>query len=136
MLVVIPLLTTACSDGAAPPDAPVALPAKTAPDDHPADRWLGTWRGPEGSSLRLSGGAGRYDITVQDLDGPRGFRGVEADEGIRFERNGRQVVIRASDGAGTGMKWLGDKSDCLTLQPGEGYCRDRRPVRQACLRPA
>jgi hypothetical protein len=32
-------------------------------------------------------------------------------------------VLRATDGAGTGMKWLADKTDCLVVAPGEGFCR-------------
>jgi hypothetical protein len=32
--------------------------------------------------------------------------------------------IRATDGPATGMKWLSDKSNCLTIRSGEGYCRD------------
>ncbi len=38
--------------------------------------------------------------------------------------NGPEGTIRATSGAETGMKWLSDKLDCLTIRPGEGYCRD------------
>ncbi len=29
-----------------------------------------------------------------------------------------------TNGAETGMKWLSEKANCLTISPGEGYCRD------------
>jgi len=33
-------------------------------------------------------------------------------------------TIRATDGAGTGMKWLADRKDCLVVTVGsEGFCR-------------
>ena len=89
-----------------------------------ADLWLGQWNGPEGTFLRLTGAAGKYEITIQNLDGPQQFQGRAVDDQIRFERNGVKESIRATNGAGTGMKWLSDKSDCLTVRPGEGYCRD------------
>ena len=33
-------------------------------------------------------------------------------------------TITATDGEATGMKWLLDKQNCLTVRSGEGYCRD------------
>ncbi|WP_059413635.1 hypothetical protein [Cupriavidus basilensis] len=88
------------------------------------DEWLGKWTGPEGTFLELVGGHGKYDVTVQNLDGPRKFEGRYADGGIEFDRDGTREVIRATDGAETGMKWLADKKNCLTVRAGEGYCRD------------
>jgi len=88
------------------------------------DEWLGKWTGPEGTHLDLSGGHGKYEVTVQNLDGPRKFEGRYTDGGIEFDRDGTREVIRATDGAGTGMKWLTDKKNCLTVRLGEGYCRD------------
>jgi len=88
------------------------------------DRWLGQWKGPEGTFLRLTGGTGKYEITIQNLDGPRKFPGSAVDGQIQFERDGVKESIRATNGAETGMKWLSDKSNCLTVRPGEGYCRD------------
>ena len=29
-----------------------------------------------------------------------------------------------TDGDATGLKYLAGKKDCLTVEPGEGYCRD------------
>lgn len=88
------------------------------------DKWLGQWNGPEGTFLRLEGGEGRYEITIQDLDGPRTYQGSTVGDQVHFDRNGKTESIRATNGVETGMKWLSDKSDCLTIRPGEGYCRD------------
>lgn len=93
-------------------------------DSTATDEWLGQWNGPEGTFLRLEGGQGAYEITIQDLDGPRSYRGTAVGAQIQFDRNGETESIRATDGKETGMKWLSDKSDCLTVRPGEGYCRD------------
>jgi hypothetical protein len=88
------------------------------------DAWLGDWRGPEGTLLTLAGGQGAYRVTVRDLDGPRSFDAHAVDGGIAFERDGRMETIRATDGVGTGMKWLMEKRDCLVIRPSEGFCRD------------
>jgi hypothetical protein len=89
-----------------------------------ADKWLGKWIGPEGTFLQLAGGDGKYQITIQNLDGPRTFEGVAVGDQIVFERNDVKESLRATKGAETGMKWLSEKSDCLTVRLGEGYCRD------------
>ncbi len=88
------------------------------------DKWLGKWSGPEGTSLQLSDGGGKYKIIIQNLDGPRTFTGIAAGDQIEFVRDGVKESLRATNGAETGMKWLGEKSDCLTVRVGEGYCRD------------
>lgn len=109
-----------------PADTPSAPTAKV-PDTQATfapDRWLGTWNGPEGTFLKLTGGGGQYEVTVQNLDGPRTFPGKAMGDGIEFERDGAKEVLRATHGAETGMKWLIDKKDCLTVRSGEGYCRD------------
>ena len=107
-------LTFLLSEERAP--RPAARPA--------ADEWLGRWNGPEGTYLLLEGGNGRYTVTIQNLDGPRRFDGVAAADGIRFERDGIAESLHATDGAGTGMKWLSEKVDCVAVRVGEGYCRD------------
>ena len=89
----------------------------------PAD-WVGAWNGPEGTFLRLDGGTGVVEITIQNLDGPRSFQGSVIGGQIHFVRDGVKETIRPTNGAETGMKWLADKSNCLTIRPGEGYCRD------------
>jgi hypothetical protein len=89
-----------------------------------ADGWLGQWDGPEGTFLRLSDGDdGRYEVTVRNLDGPRTFAGTAAGDGITFERDGVVERLGATDGPGTGMKWLAEKSECLVVRAGEGWCR-------------
>ena len=39
-------------------------------------------------------------------------------------RDGVRESLRPGSGVETGMKWLQDKSDCLVVKPGEGYCRE------------
>jgi hypothetical protein len=72
---------------------------------------------------RLEGGLGKYTVTIQNLDGPRTFQGSASQGRVQFVRDGVAETIHASDGTATGMKWLADKSDCLTVRTGEGYCR-------------
>jgi len=107
---------SACGERSPEPAAPAAPAA-------PTDRWLGQWTGPEGTFLELAGGQGRYEVTVRNLDGPRTFAGSAVDGGIAFDRDGAREILRATDGAGTGMKWLAGKKDCLALKAGEGWCR-------------
>ena len=89
-----------------------------------ADQWIGRWSGPEGTFLQLAGGNGKYEVTIQNLDGPRTFQGSAAGNQVAFERNGVKESLRATNGTETGMKWLSEKSECLTVRAGEGYCRD------------
>lgn len=106
---------------AASTPAPASMPAPAAPA---TDKWLGKWNGPEGTFLNLAGAEGKYQVTVQNLDGPATFPGTAAGDTIAFERSGIKETIRAGSGADTGMKWLSEKKDCLVVKPGEGYCRD------------
>lgn len=87
------------------------------------DKWLGKWVGPEGTFLLLTGGNGKYEITIQNLDGPLHYQGTTVDGQIQFMRNDMIETIRATNGEETGMKWLSDKSNCLTIRSSEGYCR-------------
>jgi hypothetical protein len=88
------------------------------------DAWVGRWNGPEGTYLEVAGAGGVYEITVKDLDAARTFRGVAAGDRIELERDGATESLRATDGDETGMKWLAGKTNCLTIKPGEGFCRD------------
>lgn len=122
--VVLALLATGCQD-----HTPNSASIESASSAHSnpvqaTDRWLGKWIGPEGTFLLLAGGNGKYNVTVQNLDGPQTFHGVTAGDRIAFERNGMKEQLRATNGAETGMKWLSEKSNCLTVRVGEGYCRD------------
>ena len=88
------------------------------------DAWIGRWNGPEGTYLEIAGAAGAYEITVKDLDAARTFNGAAAGNRIEFRRDGTAESIRATTGDETGMKWLAGKTNCLTINAGEGYCRD------------
>jgi len=124
----------ATRDAAKPEDAlPPALPPPELEPAEPvandlgtpvADNWVGEWRGPEGTSLRIAKQEVGYEVVVTNLDGPRSFHGVAAEDVLQFERDGATETLHAGDGAATGMKWLAGKKDCLVVKPGEGYCRD------------
>ena len=105
--------------------SPSANSESASPASNPLDGWQGTWNGPEGTYLKLIAKPdSRYEVAIKNLDGERLFEGVGSGDQIDFTRDGRQEQIRATDGNATGMKWLAGKSECLTVKPGEGYCRD------------
>jgi hypothetical protein len=86
--------------------------------------WLGSWIGPEGTSLLVSRTApNQYDVTVRSLDGVTTYPGVWGHDEIDFIREGRTEHIRAGTGTDTGMKWLLEKKNCLVIKLGEGFCR-------------
>lgn len=124
------LVMVACRPTEAPPvapSAPVPAPPPPAASAPATDPWAGRWNGPEGTYLQITAqGGGRYRIAVRNLDGERSFDGSAGEGGLppRFERDGQAEQLRPTDGAGTGMKWLDGKRDCLMVRPGEGYCRD------------
>jgi hypothetical protein len=98
---------------------PTAVPA--APD-----ALLGRWIGVEGMYLVVAPGTapGRYALEMQwDLDHRGRFAGTRAGDAIVFTRDGAQRTLRRTTGTATGLRYLADKSDCLTVMPGEGYCR-------------
>lgn len=113
------------SGGAAHPSDIPGPAGREAPAANP-DHWPGRWRGPEGTFLLIApvSALGDYALTIQNLDGPTRYTGRRAGDTIAFTRQGSPATIRATDGPGTGMKWLQDKRHCLVIQPGEGYCRD------------
>ncbi|HEU4618654.1 MAG TPA: hypothetical protein VFV10_11455 [Gammaproteobacteria bacterium] len=113
-------------DGAGSPGASSdATASPSAEARHPdPDAWVGRWTGPEGTYLDMRHEAGGYAITIKDLDAARTFEGAAAAAGIEFERDGVRETLHATDGDGTGMKWLAGKQNCLTVRRGEGYCRD------------
>lgn len=118
------LIVTSCSDRSAGSAQEKAASPVTSAEAPASDKWLGKWTGPEGTFLQLTGGSGKYAVTIQNLDGPRTFPGKAVKTGIAFERDGVREVIRASNGVETGMKWLTEKSNCLTVRTGEGFCKD------------
>ncbi|MGE3866908.1 MAG: hypothetical protein AB7G04_08335 [Hyphomonadaceae bacterium] len=116
----------ACSP---PPQAPSsAPPAPEAGVKMPApatDAWIGRWPGVEGNYLDIAAGAapGVYAITEGTLDGVKTHVGAAQDRTIVFEENGVRKTIRAGAGGDTGLKWLADKTDCLVIESGRGFCR-------------
>ena len=126
LLAVACLLLAACSkdDPATPPAAVAAPEMATLADSAVTDKWIGKWTGPEGTFLRLTGGKGSYEVSIENLDGLRKFEGKRVAEEIHFQRDDKWETIRATDGPGTSMKWLAKKKDCLLVRVGEGFCRD------------
>ena len=124
MIAVAFLLAAGCDSPQVPP-APTASaePAAASVPAVPPD-WLGRWTGPEGSWLEITRTGDTYTVTVMNLDGARSFPGIVDAQGLSFERDGVRETIHPSDGAGTGMKWLAEKTNCLRIKAGEGYCRD------------
>lgn len=122
--VTVAMLVAGCNDRAAGSVQVIAGNSTGTTTAPVTDKWLGKWTGPEGTFLQLIGGNGKYEVTVQNLDGPRTFQGKVAGDQIEFERDGVKELLRATDGAQTGMKWLSEKTNCLTVRAGEGYCRD------------
>ena len=94
------------------------------PDEWPTDRLIGQWNGPEGTFLRIGGQDGKYIVTIQNLDGQGHYNGRAVEGQIQFERNGVTETLRPTKGEETGMKWLSDKTNCLTVHAGEGYCKE------------
>lgn len=132
-IVALSLMAAACQDrgqAAAPSPDPAVSSTSANPAIVPTtaitktERWLGQWNGPEGTSLILSKDGARYVVKINSLDGPATYEGMAVGNRIEFNRNGSTESIRASSGKETGMKWLLEKSDCLTIRQGEGFCRD------------
>jgi hypothetical protein len=113
------VVLAACADKTTNPDA-----SQTPPVVYGATKLLGQWNGPEGTYLLIAGTSGKYALTIKNLDGARTFQATGLGDAITFERDGKLHTVRATDGAATGMKWLSDKKNCVTVEVGEGYCRD------------
>jgi hypothetical protein len=91
--------------------------------------WVGRWTGVDGRSLLIATDpakrAGHYRLTDHYARGATGvFDGVAQRDTIVFARPDGEQVLRATDGKATGLDRLAAKKDCLTVRPGEGYCRD------------
>lgn len=106
----------------APADKAVVAPTDTARLE--AD-YLGRWVGVEGMYLNVSKRpGGGVDMEMQyDLDHKGTYQGLVTAEGLRFMRDGVAETAVPSDGEAAGLKYLAGKTDCLTVKPGEGYCR-------------
>jgi len=111
------------NDAGATP-APAAPPASDVAQAEAS--YLGRWTGVEGMYLVVAskpGGGVTLDMQW-DLDNKGRFDGSVTAEGLRFMRNGVAESAVHTDGEATGLKYLAGKQDCLTVKPGEGYCRD------------
>lgn len=118
------VLMAACQDR----NQIAALPSPTvtnSPAPTPmTDKWLGRWPGAEGTYLDLARNGDKYVVIIADLDGPKTYEGVAAGDHLAFKRGGKTESIRATNGKGTGMKWLLDEKNCLVVTVGsEGFCR-------------
>lgn len=109
-------------------DGVKAAPVRKAHRPRTERDYLGKWIGVEGTLLEVGRGTNGKLVVVNfwSLDAPdRGsFDAEVVPEGLRWTRKGTTVVGRPTNGAGTGLKWLDGKRDCLTVAKGEGYCRD------------
>jgi hypothetical protein len=127
----ITALIASCKDRKPPPEETSnagTSPPQTSTTALPAindvtDKWLGKWIGPEGTYLVLSKNTGKYIVLINSLDGPATYEGMAAGDRIEFHRDGKTETIHAGSGHDTGMKWLLDKSNCLIIKTGEGFCR-------------
>lgn len=114
---------TSVGGATATPPANATPPAAPAP----ARDLSGRWTGVEGMYLDVTptGTPGRYRLAMQwNLDNSGVFVGTAQGDGIQFVREGVVRMLTPSDGDATGLKYLAGRSDCLTVMPGEGYCRD------------
>lgn len=121
-------LVSACGqEKTVPPPEPEVKPQRAVSNTvflSLTDTWIGEWKGPEGTMLKISGAEGRYRIAITNLDGTKTYSGNSVNNRIVFMRDGKEKQIQATDGLGTGMKWLSEKTNCLTIAAGEGFCRD------------
>lgn len=135
MLLAACLMVSACGDREPAGGKTVAVSIQTPPvalaPVAPAatlttDGWIGRWVGVEGLSLEIAVNEhpGTYKLHITGMDGAGDYVGASAGDAIRFVRSGRTETLRQTNGAGTGLKWLAGKTMCLTIRPGEGFCRD------------
>lgn len=127
-ILLLSLFVSACGqEKTVPPPEPEVKPQRAVSDTvflSLTDTWIGEWKGPEGTMLKISGAEGRYRIAITNLDVTKTYSGNSVNNRIVFMRDGKEKQIQATDGMGTGMKWLSEKSNCLTIAAGEGFCRD------------
>lgn len=105
--------------------SPTASPSPSSASSSQMVDFSGRWTGVEGMYLVVTQTTpGNYTLEMQyDLDHKGKYSGRAAANGIAFDRDGKTLTLVPSDGAATGLKYLDGKKDCLTVAPGEGYCR-------------
>lgn len=105
---------------ATPVDNAAATPGTDSPEG-----WIGKWVGVEGLALDISKGdaPGQYMLKIALLDGTATYDGTADGDTIRFTRDGKEERVRRAKGTETGLKYLAEKTDCLMIQVGEGFCR-------------
>lgn len=130
-LICLPLLASSCSREQAPATPPRAEPTApeptVAPIFPPARDYVGRWTGVEGMFLDIAPTArpDRYRLVMQyDLDHRRTVTAKLDNDRLVFTSDGSRHSLVPTDGVATGLKYLAGKKDCLTVMPGEGYCRD------------
>src|SRR5690606_35390187 len=110
--------------------SPEAAGEVSAPSSHVYADWAGLWTGPEGLFVEVSlAKSGQYSLKMMgDLDQPNSavtLVGSDAPNGIGFERDGQQHLLRRASGEETGLKYLDGETNCLMVQEGEGFCRKK-----------
>ncbi|MBB3695467.1 hypothetical protein [Sphingomonas sp. BK580] len=120
--------TAAPEGGPVKSDATSHSPAASPSEGRSREGYVGRWRGVEGLNLVVSP-RGSDDKAVSlamqwSLDDKGTYDGEVTADGIAFRRAGARELLRPTDGAATGLKYLDGKRDCLTVRSGEGYCRD------------
>ena len=100
-------------------------------DPPAAESWIGDWKGVDGLALTIARdpvrGPNHYLLTDRYArDGKGVFAGTAKGDTLVFTRPDGRQTLRATDGAATGIARLATGKDCLTVGPGEAYCRDRR----------
>jgi hypothetical protein len=113
LFVVAIVIAAGCNDPITPTTKTVpankAPTAITSATNGSVDSWLGQWIGPEGTLLTVVASEEGYRLTIQSLDGSAQYAAKAVGDHIEFTRNGKTESIRATDGKGTGMKWLQEK---------------------------
>ena len=75
--------------------------------------------------VRQGTAPGAYRLTMQyDLDHKASVDATREGDTLVFQRDGKRLALKPTDGDATGLKYLAGKKDCLTVASGEGYCRD------------
>lgn len=127
LLIAVALLP-ACTPDAAPVRNEAVTPEPiVAPTFPPASAYVGRWTGVEGMFLDIvaTDRPDRYRLTMQyDLDNRRTVLAKLDNDRLVFTAEGNSHSLVPTDGVATGLKYLAGKKDCLTVMPGEGYCRD------------